>query len=184
MAPQSSAQKRASDRVAAWLAHNEKNQAWLVDETGADPGTIGDFLGGARWPKLGTQGKIERALGWSAGTIRQIGNGADPNDAGAALGPGAAGRRAATKSYDADEVFLEADRQSLRTFSAAQLLRELGLRDREAKERIRELKQQVEVLQVEVEGLPADLAARTTARLSAGDASRAAQDRDAEDTDA
>ncbi len=85
MASQSSAQRRASDRVAAWLAHHEKNPAWLVDETKADPGTIGDFLNGSRWPKLGTQGKIERALGWSAGTIRQIGNGADPDDLGATV---------------------------------------------------------------------------------------------------
>ncbi len=84
--PQSSAQQRASDRVAAWLAHHEKNPAWLVDETKADPGTIGDFLNGSRWPKLGTQGRIERALGWRAGTIRQIGNGADPDELGATVG--------------------------------------------------------------------------------------------------
>ncbi|GAA1138767.1 hypothetical protein [Nocardioides aquiterrae] len=74
---QNSSQRRASDLVAAWLAQNEKNPAWLVDQTGADPGTIGDFLNGVRWPKTGTQGKIEKALGWQPGTIRQIGNGAD-----------------------------------------------------------------------------------------------------------
>lgn len=74
---QNSSQRRASDLVAAWLAQNEKNPAWLVDQTRADPGTIGDFLNGVRWPKTGTQGKIEKALGWQPGTIRQIGNGAD-----------------------------------------------------------------------------------------------------------
>lgn len=74
---QNTTQRRASDLVAAWLARNEKNPAWLVDQTGADPGTIGDFLNGLRWPKTGTQGKIEKALGWHPGTIRQIGNGAD-----------------------------------------------------------------------------------------------------------
>ena len=73
--PQSESQRRASDVVAAWLAHQRRNPAWLVAETGADPGTIGDFLNGSRWPKLGTQGKIEAALGWRPGTIRQIGNG-------------------------------------------------------------------------------------------------------------
>jgi hypothetical protein len=75
--PQNPNQQRAADTVAAWLAKNHKNPAWLVDETKADPGTIGDFLNGSRWPKLGTQGRIEEALGWPAGTIRQIGNGAE-----------------------------------------------------------------------------------------------------------
>lgn len=75
--PQTENQRRASDAVAAWLAHQRRNPAWLVAETRADPGTIGDFLNGSRWPKLGTQGKIEAALGWRPGTIRQIGNGGD-----------------------------------------------------------------------------------------------------------
>ena len=73
---QTESQRNASDAVAAWLAKNRRNPAWLVHATGADPGTIGDFLNGQRWPKLGTQGKIEHALGWPAGTIRLIGNGA------------------------------------------------------------------------------------------------------------
>lgn len=68
-------QQRASDAVAAWLASRKLNPAWLVDETGADPGTISDFLNGTRWPKLSTQGKLESALGWEPGTIRRIGNG-------------------------------------------------------------------------------------------------------------
>lgn len=72
---QTESQRRASDAVAAWLAHRRRNPAWLVAATGADPGTIGDFLNGSRWPKLGTQGRIEAAIGWQPGTIRQIGNG-------------------------------------------------------------------------------------------------------------
>ncbi|MDP9820430.1 hypothetical protein [Nocardioides massiliensis] len=75
--PQTNNQKRASDAVASWLALHDKNPAWLVDATGADPGTISTFLNQERWPKLSTQGKIEKALGWPPGTIRQIGNGAD-----------------------------------------------------------------------------------------------------------
>lgn len=82
---QTPAQERASDRVAAWLSQNEKNPTWLVEETGADPGTIGDFLNRARWPKTGTQGKIEKALGWPPGSLRRIGNGSDPDDVGAVL---------------------------------------------------------------------------------------------------
>lgn len=70
-------QQRASDAVASWLAAHQRNPSWLVEATGADPGTISDFLHGLRWPKLSTQGKIEAALGWPPGTIRSIGNGAD-----------------------------------------------------------------------------------------------------------
>src|SRR5262245_32144959 len=70
-------QRRASDAVAAWLAGRHRNPGWLVDETGVDPSTIGDFLNGSRWPKLSTQGKVEAAVGWEPGTIRRIGNGAD-----------------------------------------------------------------------------------------------------------
>jgi hypothetical protein len=74
---QTESQRRASDAVASWLAMRRRNPTWLVAETGADPGTIGDFLSGSRWPKLATQGKIEAAVGWAPGTIRQIGNGGE-----------------------------------------------------------------------------------------------------------
>lgn len=108
--PQTPSQQRAADTVAKWLAANEKNPAWLVDATGADPGTIGDFLNGLRWPKLGTQGKIEKALGWPSGCIRQIGNGSDPEVVGAVVqDPGyvaAPGDRSSEGSTD-DEVLRE-----------------------------------------------------------------------------
>lgn len=78
--PQNPNQRRASDAVASWLAANYKNNHWLAEAANADPGTIGDFLNGQRWPKVGTQGRIEDALGWPSGTIRQIGNGADVSD--------------------------------------------------------------------------------------------------------
>ena len=74
---QTANQRRASDAIAAWLASRHRNPAWLVDETGVDPSTIGDFLNGARWPKLSTQGKIEAAVGWEPGTIRRIWNGGE-----------------------------------------------------------------------------------------------------------
>jgi hypothetical protein len=63
--------KRRSGRLASEGAHGW-NIGRLADATKADPGTIGDFLNGERWPKLGTQGRIEEALGWPAGIIRQI----------------------------------------------------------------------------------------------------------------
>ena len=67
---QTTNQRRAADAVAARMAHLEWNNTQLVASTGSDPGTIGDFLNGKRWPKIGTQGKIERALGWAPGTLR------------------------------------------------------------------------------------------------------------------
>lgn len=82
--PQTKAQQRAAQEVAAWLAAHEKNNSWLVAQTGVDPGTIGDFLNGKRWPKVGNQGKIEKALGWPAGAIRQMGYGGDPPTVGGA----------------------------------------------------------------------------------------------------
>lgn len=75
---QTDAQRRASDAVASWMAEREWNISQLVAATGADPGTIGDFLNGKRWPKIGTQGKIEKALAWPPGTLRAIARGEDP----------------------------------------------------------------------------------------------------------
>lgn len=73
-------QQRAAHAVAAWMAHHEWNNTQLVAATGADPGTIGDFLNGKRWPKIGTQGKIEKALSWPAGTLRAIASGGPAPD--------------------------------------------------------------------------------------------------------
>lgn len=70
-------QRRASLAVGAWLSHHERNAAWLVRQTEADPGTIGDFLNGNRWPKYATQGKIEKAIGWPAGKMSGIADGED-----------------------------------------------------------------------------------------------------------
>jgi len=77
---QTQTQRRASRAVATWLAHREANAAWLVRQTGSDPGTIGDFLNGNRWPKFKTQGRIEKALSWPPGTLTAIADGAEPPD--------------------------------------------------------------------------------------------------------
>ena len=79
-------QQRAARAVAARMAHLEWNNAQLVAATGADPGTIGDFLNEKRWPKIGTQGKIERAVGWPPGTLRDIAAGAPAPEPDAVVG--------------------------------------------------------------------------------------------------
>lgn len=96
---QSETQRRASRAVARWLSQREHNVAWLVRQTGSDPGTIGDFLNGNRWPKFKTQGRIEKALSWPDGTLTAIGDGdevseslfdvgGDTQDAGYVAAPG------------------------------------------------------------------------------------------------
>jgi hypothetical protein len=87
VAQQTPHRRRASLAVSAWLSHHERNPAWLARQTEADPGTIGTFLSGSTWPKLKTQGRIEKALGWPAGTLTAIADGAEPPplDGGSAL---------------------------------------------------------------------------------------------------
>lgn len=78
--PQKPGQQKATDAVAAELAdrgwsHVDLSLATVADgsdESAVDLGTIGDFLSYKRWPKIGTQGRFERALGWAPGTIRLI----------------------------------------------------------------------------------------------------------------
>lgn len=102
MAGQTRNQQRAAQAVAARMAHLEWNNAALVTAAGVDPGTVGDFLNGRRWPKLGTQGKIEAALGWPAGTLRMISMGEDapPPDEEFSVGP------STDDAHEADEELL------------------------------------------------------------------------------
>ena len=87
--PDNDGRTRARLAVAAQLAHREWSPARLAAEAGADPGTIGDFLGGRRWIKLPTQGKIERALAWPPGTLSSIEAGAEPPAIEGSVGPDA-----------------------------------------------------------------------------------------------
>jgi hypothetical protein len=80
-------QDRARQAVSAELAARQRNPLWLTQAAGIDAGTLADFLGGSRWPKTSTQGKIERAIGWQPGTINAIAHGAPaPEPAGMAAG--------------------------------------------------------------------------------------------------
>lgn len=58
--------------VGAQMADRGFNPTDLAREAKVDPDTVGDFLAGKRWPKISTQGKIERALHWPPGTIGHI----------------------------------------------------------------------------------------------------------------
>jgi hypothetical protein len=62
--------------VGAQMSERGWNPADLAKAAGIDPGTVGDFLSGARWPKQRTQGRIEKALDWAPGTLMAIATGA------------------------------------------------------------------------------------------------------------
>ena len=75
---QTPGQQRAADAVAAELAergwtNKDLSEATRTsDDSPVDSGTIGDFLAYKRWPKIGTLGRFERALGWPAGSLRKL----------------------------------------------------------------------------------------------------------------
>ena len=72
---QTEGQRRASLAVEHLMASRNWSNAWLIDRTGLDKGTVGPFLAGDQWPRRGTLAKIEAALGWSVGTISGIADG-------------------------------------------------------------------------------------------------------------
>lgn len=74
--------KTAGRFVSARMAALRYDAAKLaaVAEIG-DPKTIRDLTDGARWPRVGTLGKVEEALGLDYGTIAAIAAGAqEPSD--------------------------------------------------------------------------------------------------------
>ena len=70
--------RAAGAAVAAAAGALGWSQTELATRAGVDPGTLGDFVAGARWPRQTTRGRIEKALQWRPGTIQQIADGAEP----------------------------------------------------------------------------------------------------------
>lgn len=62
----------AVQAVLAEMAGRSWTTMDLSRAAGIDPGTAGDFLAGKRQPKIGTLGKIDKALGWDAGELARI----------------------------------------------------------------------------------------------------------------
>jgi transcriptional regulator with XRE-family HTH domain len=50
----------------------------LMDATGLDRSTLGDFLEGKRWPQSRTLGAVEKALEWPVSSIALMLEGGDP----------------------------------------------------------------------------------------------------------
>lgn len=59
------------------LATANRSNAQLARDAGVDVGTINDFTAGLRWPRLNTLMKLDKALGWSVGTIDRLSRGGE-----------------------------------------------------------------------------------------------------------
>lgn len=64
---------QAAARAVVWaMAEMTWNQSDLAREAGIDPGTLGDFLAGRRWPQAKSRSKIEQALHLNPGMLHNI----------------------------------------------------------------------------------------------------------------
>lgn len=77
MLDKAEARRRVRIAVKAEMGARGWNIQQLIDESGLDRSTLGDFLEGKRWPQSRTLGAIERALGWQAGWIATVLEGGD-----------------------------------------------------------------------------------------------------------
>lgn len=70
------ARKVARQQVAQVVMDTAVSKGWsileLATRAGVDPGTVGDFLRGLRWPRPTTLGKIEKAFGWDIGFVNRL----------------------------------------------------------------------------------------------------------------
>lgn len=75
-------QTQAREAVRRAMAEQGLNNADITRATKLDKSTVGDFLGGERWPRPATLVRIDEALGWSPGTIDGIARGVISPDVG------------------------------------------------------------------------------------------------------
>jgi transcriptional regulator with XRE-family HTH domain len=60
------------------MARRGWTNAELAREAAVDAGTIGDFLGGSRWPKGVTRAKLATAFGWTPESLDIVERGGEP----------------------------------------------------------------------------------------------------------
>lgn len=72
------ARRRVRVAVKGEMGRRGWNIQQLMDESGLDRSTLGDFLDGKRWPQSRTLGAIERALDWPVSSIAQMLEGGEP----------------------------------------------------------------------------------------------------------
>jgi hypothetical protein len=61
----------------------------FAKRAGIDPGTLGNFLDGTRWPQSRTLSKIEAAIGWTPGYIAELAEGSTTTEIGSDVNGGA-----------------------------------------------------------------------------------------------
>lgn len=78
MVDKEEARRRVRVAVKGEMGRRGWNIQQLIDESGLDRSTLGDFLDGKRWPQSRTLGAVERALGWPVSSIALMLEGGDP----------------------------------------------------------------------------------------------------------
>ncbi len=82
MVDKAEARRRVRVAVKAEMGRRRWNIQQLIDASGLDRSTVGDFLDGTRWPQQRTLGAIEEALGWPSGSIPEVLEGGEPPSVG------------------------------------------------------------------------------------------------------
>ena len=78
MADKAEARRTVRVAVKGEMGRRGWNIQQLIDASGLDRSTLGDFLDGKRWPQSRTLGAIERAFEWPAGAIAEMLEGGSP----------------------------------------------------------------------------------------------------------
>ena len=78
MTDKAEARRRVRVAVRGEMGRRGWNIQQLIDASGLDRSTLGDFLEGNRWPQSRTLGAIEKALDWPVSSIAHMLEGGDP----------------------------------------------------------------------------------------------------------
>lgn len=78
MVDKEESRRRVRIAVKGAMSSRGWNIQQLIDASGLDRSTLGDFLAGERWPQSRTLGAIERSLDWPPGSIANVLEGGEP----------------------------------------------------------------------------------------------------------
>lgn len=121
-------EQRARTVVERAMSEVGYSTAALAREAGIDPGTVGDFLLGKRWPRREKLAAMERVLLLAPGTVTKLAESAAGRKAEVEFRPERRGRLAADEGAGIAEEMVHRFHPSLRRYSDAELIRELRAR--------------------------------------------------------
>lgn len=119
-------EKRARATAEKAMATLGLSAAALAREAGVDPSTVGDFVGGRRWPRREKLAAMERVLMLAPGTLTTISEGG--GSGGAPRRRERTGRPPADVGGSVAEEMRHRLHPGLRRFTDAELLREIEVR--------------------------------------------------------